>query len=655
MHFSRRLKARTVRVIVPVMVLGAGVLAFAAPANADYVPPPAPATLASANPADHTPHVQNGEVRAFAQIGNTVYVGGSFTAVRQAGSSTWTTRRYLFAYDVTTGAIQTGFAPDLDNTVNALAVSPTGKLIVGGAFRNVNGEARRNLVALEPTSGATVANWVGRGDGGIVRRAVVVGNHLYIGGAFHWVNGTQHSLLARLNASTGAIDPTFQIDASGPRKPNGHELVWGMAVSPDGNTLVATGNFTNVNGLPRNQVVLVENLLTNPQVANWQTNRFVHGCYDWSFEYYAKDVDFSDDGSYFVIAADGGRGDAYCDSVSRWETSARGTNLVATWVDFTGTDSVTAVEATDGVVYAGGHFRWMNNANGNDQAGPGAVDRYGVAALDASNGLPLRWNPSRSGAPPGTTSWGPIVWEIWRGPTGIHFGYDSDGIGHEYHGRLALFPLSGGTSVPVVNAPMNTSGYLYLGTGSGQLAKFSFDGTNLGAPVAVSEPDLVGAGATFVVANKLYWSKTDAANPNGALHISMFTGGDVGAPWLGSGYNSWFQTGSLTGAFYLNGRMYYTRSGDNNLRYRFLGPDGYIVGCTQFTLPTTGINWGNVRGLTWMNGKIIYGSTDGSLRAVPFDETAASGVGVNGSQATVLATPSGGTTWNSRTLFFAAS
>ena len=118
----------------------------------------------------------------------------------------------LFAYDAATGALRTAFAPVLDNAVQTLAVSPDGKLIVGGNFGTVNGVSRKNLVELDPATGATVAGWAGRADGGVVRRAIVHGNYLYIAGAFHWVNGTQHSLLARLNATTGAIDPSFQIE-----------------------------------------------------------------------------------------------------------------------------------------------------------------------------------------------------------------------------------------------------------------------------------------------------------------------------------------------------------------------------------------------------------------------------------------------------------
>ncbi|WP_373367480.1 delta-60 repeat domain-containing protein [Micromonospora purpureochromogenes] len=627
-------------------VLAVGLLA--APARADGLPP-VPMTLTSANPADNIPHAQNGDVKAFAEIGSTVYVGGSFTSIKAAGDASWTARNYLFAYDRVSGALKGGFAPALDGAVHALAASPDGKLIVGGAFGTVNGVARKNLVELDPATGATVTSWVGRSDGGLVRRTIVLGNKLYIAGAFHWVNGTQHSLLARLDATTGAIDPTFQIDASVPR--SSAELVWGLAVAPNGESLVAVGNFTQVNGNSRNQVVLVEQLNGTPKVANWSTQRYVAPCAT-GFPFYARDVDFSDDGSYFVIAADGAQEDgAYCDTIARFETGARGAAIDGTWVQDTGRDSVTSIEAADNVVYVGGHFRWLNNANGSDSAGAGAVNRYGLGALDPINGMPLVWNPTRSGAPAGTTDWGPILWELWRGSNGLLAGFDNDGLGNEYHGRMGLFPLAGGRTIPAVNAPSAASGYLYVGTADGQATKVPFDGTTLGTPVASSQPNLTAAGAAFSVGNKLYWSKSDATAPNGSyLDVSIFSGGSVGAPWISSGYNNWFKAATMSGAFYLDGRMYYTKAGTNKLFYRYLEPDGYIVGCTEFTLPSLNLAWGNVRGMAWVNGKIVYGNTDGSLRAVPFDETA-----VDGTASVQLAPASAGVNWSSRTLFFATS
>jgi len=648
---SRRLRPRRVtRLLVSTAVLSLTVaLTAAAPANAVFVPPNVTSTLVTANPADITPHLQNGSMRAFAQIGNTVYAGGSFTGVKNAGATSWSTASYLIAYDVTTGALKTGFTPELDNAVETLAVSPDGKLIVGGNFVTVNGVSRKNLVELDPGTGDTIASWVGKADGGVVRRAIVKGNYLYLAGAFHYVNGVTHSLLARLNATTGALDASFKIDASVARASS--ELVWALAVSPDGKTVVASGNFKKVNGLAREQVVMID-VSATPTVADWSTQRFLADCNLAAFPFYARDVDFSDDGSYFVIGADGGlSGDAFCDTISRWETSARGSNLDATWVDRTGRDSITSLEAADNVVYLGGHFRWLNNANGLDAAGAGAVDRYGFGALDPNNGLPMAWNPTRSPGtqlPAGGTDWGAIVWEMWKGPSGLFIGQDSDGVGNEYHGREAYFPTSGGRTVAPADAPTAASGYLYLGAGNGKLTKVSYAATGIGTPTVTTQTNLTSAKSTFVLSNKLYW-----ATSGNLLNVSTFSAGTVSAPWLSSGFNAWYAAGSMTGAFYLGGRMYYTTSSTNSLFYRYLEPDGSIIGCTQFTLPTSGIDWRTVRGMTYVAGKIVYGSTDGKLRTVAFNPAAATAV--VGANTAVVAAGTTAATWNNATLFFATS
>ncbi|MGS2617095.1 hypothetical protein ACVCAH_21605 [Micromonospora sp. LZ34] len=633
----------------------AAVLTMPAAASAAVVPVPAPATLVSANPADVTPHARDGETRAFAQVGNMVFVGGSFTQIRQTASAAWTTQRYLFGYDRTTGTISTSFLPVLDGAVNTLVAGPGGTLIVGGAFKTVNGVSRRNLVALNPSTGAIVDSWVGRSDGGTVRDLVLHGNWLYVAGAFNWLNGTAHAGLGRLNASTGAIDPTFNVNI-GVGRHDTAPYAWTIDVTPAGDTLAVGGNFMSVNGLPRNQMALVD-LTGTPTVLDWSTEKFVPPCAaPATFVHYVQDVKFGADGSWFVVGTNGGGGwpAAYCDALVRFETAARGSGQLATWVDFTGNDTITSVEVADGVIYLGGHFRWLNNPNASDRAGNGAVDRLGIAAVTPATGLPVNWNPRRSGGasmPAGTTIWGSSVPVLWRGSDGLYFGQNSDAMAEEYHGRLGMFPLAGGRTITPKNPPTATTGNLYLGTGSGVLAKAPFDGAAVGAPATVSQPNYTVAGATWRVSDRIYWSHTVAGTPTGSrIDISLFNGGAIGAPWEASGYNDWFNPAAMTGAFFLDGRLYYTRAGANALYYRYFEIDGNYLGATEFSLPTTGVTWSAVRGMAWVGGRIVYGSTGGTLRGVPFDPTAAPVV--DGTAATVIAAPSPGLTWSTPSMFF---
>ncbi|TDB99827.1 hypothetical protein E1091_06085 [Micromonospora fluostatini] len=653
--YRRTAGSLRVRAALLATVVGLTVLSVPGAASAAVVPVPAPATLVSTNPADTTPHARDGETRAFAQVGNTVYVGGSFTQIRPTVTAGWTTQRYLFAYDRTTGAVSTTFLPVLDGAVNALIAGPGGTVIVGGAFKTVNGVARRNLVALDPVTGAIVDSWVGRSDGGNVRDLVLHGNHLYVAGAFNWLNGVARAGLARLNATTGAIDPAFVVNASVGR----HETtsyVWTIDVSADGSTLVVGGNFLYLNDLPRNQIGLVD-LTGTPSVIDWSSEKFVAPCGNpATFVHYVQDVRFGADGSWFVVGTNGGSGwpSAYCDALVRFETAARGTGQLATWVNFTGNDTITSVEVADGAIYLGGHFRWLNNPNASDVAGNGAVDRLGIGAVNPATGMPLNWNPRRSGGsslPSGASNWGSSVPVLWRGTDGLYFGHNSDGMGDEYHGRLGMFPLAGGRTATPRNAQSATSGNLHLRTVNGELAKVPFNGTTLGVPTTVSQPNWTGAGATWQVGDRIYWSRQVTGSPTGSrIDISLYNGTTIGAPWEASGYNDWFTPANLTGAFFLDGRLYYTRTGASGLYYRYFETDGNYLGATEFAVPTTGTTWSAVRGMAWVAGKIVYGHTDGSLRSVPIDPTATPAVA--GASATVLAPASAGLTWSQPAMFF---
>ena len=631
----------------------AAALTLALPGRADaatVVPDPVAGRIASANPSDLTPHARDGEVRAFAQIGDVVYVGGSFTQVRTAAVATWIARPYVLAYNRNTGALISTFQPSLDGAVNALQVTPDGKLVVGGAFKNVNGAERKNLVAVDPTTGATIASWTGKSDGGNVRSMRQSGGKLYIAGAFNWLDGVQRHGLARIDAATGAIDPGFVVDATDGRN-GASPYVWTIDITPDGRTLVMGGNFMTVNGQSRNQIALIDiDAAGSPTVADWSTQRYVSPCAaPATFIHYVQDIDFSDDGSYFIVGSNGGGGwpAAYCDTLARFDTAVRGADLSATWVDLTGNDTITSVEVSDNVIYLGGHFRWLNNPNCSDCDGPGAIDRLGIAATDPNNGMPLNWNPRRSGAPAGTTAWGSAVPVIWRGNDGIYVGQNSDGLGNEYHGRFAMFPLSSGRNIPVIDASKASSGYLYLGGATaGQLSKIPFNGTTLGTAATVSQPNLTGVGVAMRASDKLFWAQ------NSTFGFSSVAGdGTVGAPWT-VGYNDWFDPSSMSGAFFLAGRMYYSKSNSDTLYYRYVQPDGYTVGATELSLPTTGFSWSLVRGMTWVNGSIVFGSTDGKLRSVPFDATAASGNAVDGGQAVTLADTGD---FTNKTLYFSAN
>src|SRR4051794_18565456 len=119
------------RLIAAASALVAGLL-VAAPAMADQ----SQARVVSANPVDFTPHILDGTVRGIAVVGDVVVVGGDFPGVTDAAGRVQYDRGYLFAYQLSTGAVL-NFRPQLDGPVYAVTAGPNGTVFAGGAFHKV--------------------------------------------------------------------------------------------------------------------------------------------------------------------------------------------------------------------------------------------------------------------------------------------------------------------------------------------------------------------------------------------------------------------------------------------------------------------------------------------------------------------------------------
>ena len=107
----------------------------------------------------------------------------------------------------------------------------------------------------------------------------------------------------------------------------------------------------------------------------------------------------------------------------------------------TGGDTSYAAEIHDGVVYVGGHMRWFNN--------PFAVrpprSRWRLSRRNGrarrEDGVAVHWNPGRTR--------GVGLFDYFVTEQGVWAGSDTDRFNNELRARLAFFPFSGGTSVPV--------------------------------------------------------------------------------------------------------------------------------------------------------------------------------------------------------------
>ena len=452
---------RALRAVLAVAVV-TSVLGMVAPATQAQVREQG--VTVSDNPADQTPHVLDGEVFAIAEVGNKIVLGGSFTQARNASGGATLTRNRILAFDKNTGVIDTEFAPSFNATVRTLVAGADGQsVIVGGQFATMNGAAVNKLLKLSTTNGARIAAFNPPAPNALVYDAKASGNRLFVGGQFTKMGSATRTALAEVDATTGALVAGTAPSMSGVHLA-GATHVYKLDVSPDGQSLVAVGNFREVDGQARVQVAAFDLSPTGATLRDWATDQYTPTCYS-SFDYYIRDVDFAPDGSYFVTAGTGGyRFDALCDAAARWETSARGSGLMPTWRTLTGADSLYTVAVTGSTVYVGGHQRWLNNSYGVDSAGPGAVSRDGIAALDPSNGVPLTWNPGRTR--------GRGVFDMIATETGLWVGSDTDRIGnYEYRGRIAFFPLTGGTPVPQPQALALPADVTLVGPSSGPTAQ----------------------------------------------------------------------------------------------------------------------------------------------------------------------------------------
>ncbi|TWD83284.1 PKD repeat protein [Kribbella amoyensis] len=625
--------------VVLALVAALGLAATEREADAVQLPQ---TTIVSDNPVDWTPHALNGEVHALIQIGNRVIVGGTFTTIRSATSSTQISRRSIFAYNATTGALDPTFLPVVNGSVDTLLASDDGQSVyIGGGFTTVNGTSQPRLARVNLDNGSLVTTFRPS-----VNRQVYdlkkSGGRLYLGGLFTAVGGQPRTVLAAVDPDTGAVDPFLAITFAAPVR--GAELqVDKFDITPDGSKLIAIGNFSQVGGLSRTQIVMLDLAGATATVRNWHTARFEPDCSS-QFWTYVHDVDFSPDGAYFVVVTTGGTPpNRLCDSASRWETNATGSNLQPSWINYTGGDTLWSVGITSVAVYIGGHQRWVNNTGGSNNAAPGAVSREGLAALDPLNGLPFSWNPTRTR--------GVGVFDLTAVPGGLLMGSDTDRVGqnYEFHGRLAMFPNS--SLVPPPGYTGQLPGPVYR-LGATTTVR-SYDGTTAGSanPVNTGTTSFANARGAVMIDGNLYTGTTD-----GTLTRRTFNGTTFGpAATVNLRGLTAFATDlrNATGMYFSNGRLFYTVAGQSSLYYRYFTPESQVVGASRFVASgnLTGVNWSQVAGM-FLSGNQLYWATsgDGNLHRVNF----ANNVPVAGTAVVVSGPGIDGQDWRSQGSFLLA-
>jgi hypothetical protein len=620
--------------------------------------PAAPADAAKSKhvvkavPASSTPDVHDGRVYAITRVGGKVVIGGTFTQISSPSSSQTLSRSFVAAFDASTGVVSANFAPNLDGPVLALQPAADGHSVyVAGKFTSVNGHPASYVARLQLRTGKLTAGFHAPASDGFVNAMVHRKGRLYIGGVFSTLAGKMHGGVAALHAATGAVDPAVGVQLTGDHNASnggvhGRTGVKALAASPGGKRMVVVGNFTHANGFARNQIAMLN---LGPKVTvtrNWATRRYSPACLVKRYDSYLRGVAFAPNGTYFVVVTTGGgTPGTLCDAAARWETHKRGLKQRPTWVDYAGGDSLLSVAVSSPAVYVGGHQRWMNNPKGHNSAGPGAVPRPSIAALDPVSGMPLRWNPGRNPRGFGVTA----LRVTKKG--GLWVGSDTSYIGNRAYlrERIAHFQAGGAVLPRGHLGRLPGTVYQFSPTLNSQLRDklkaIGFNGTKWTSasvsPLGTHTQWHHMRGA-FMVDKTLFYGWSDGSfyqqhfTKSGfgtrtkidPYHDPVWDGVPTGSGDTYDGKKPGFyrQLSSITGMFYWNGRLYYTRSHKSALFWRRFSVDSGTISSGQHRASGKR-DWKTTLGM-FRVGETIYFATrkTGKLHRMSFSGGAPRGV-----------------------------
>ncbi len=174
------------------------------------------------------------------------------------------TRSNILAYDLTTGALVSTWAPSLNAQGLGIAASPDGtRIYVVGDFTQVSGATRNRIVALDATTGGLVSGFVPNLNYK-ARAVAATADTVYVGGGFTTANGTAKQRVAAFAASNGALRPfNASVDAE----------IQAITVIPALNKVVLGGRFTVVSGVANYGMGAVDG--TTGAALPWPVNQII--------------------------------------------------------------------------------------------------------------------------------------------------------------------------------------------------------------------------------------------------------------------------------------------------------------------------------------------------------------------------------------------
>ncbi|MCD0447817.1 hypothetical protein LO762_01200 [Actinocorallia sp. API 0066] len=336
---------------------------------------------------------QDIEVHALATLGNTLYVGGTFSFVQKGpnpGPGEKIDQPYLAAFDVNTGAYLPAFAPAVNGRVWDLQAAGD-KVIVAGEFTNINGVAdTAGIAALDPASGAVVPGWrasvtLTDGSPALVRALDLQDGYVYLGGNFTRLRGGNPvgapitlSRSGRVEVATGKPDPQW--------KPQFNGSVIELDATDD--RVYFGGYFTQFAGAPARKLAVITTSKPPAQVTGLNDQNWVPSTTNVDKQY-RQTIRETTGGNVWI---GGSEHDFQLYSGSTFDRVTGG-------VTRQGGDLQTSIEI-DGVMYGGCHCwnfffpgatDWVTPTNG---PGYDAVQQIkGIGAFNAETGeyLPNFW------------------------------------------------------------------------------------------------------------------------------------------------------------------------------------------------------------------------------------------------------------------------
>jgi uncharacterized delta-60 repeat protein len=266
--------------------------------------------------------------------------------------------------DETPGGVDTGFDPGsgANDIVRAISLQSDLKIVFGGDFTSVEGVSFNHVARLQSNGSLDTSFNPGNGaDGNVLAVALQSDGKIVLGCAFGNVDGSSRPGIARLNAD-GNLDNGFNPGSGA------NNVVRAVAVQADGKIVIA-GDFTSVNGAPRNRL------------ARLNANGFVDAGFNPVFNGPVNALAIQSDGKILAAGAFTTLGGTGRNGIARLTTNG----LVDATFD-PGAGAASPVNAvgvqSDGKIVIGGRFTAFDNQT-----------RNYLTRLESNGTLDVTFNP----------------------------------------------------------------------------------------------------------------------------------------------------------------------------------------------------------------------------------------------------------------------